>query len=148
MFVALPCALKELIVQFAFKISLSELQDDLEDLTEIKRWKIHPRFVKRRVFEKENWEFADNPLYTYMPLRHLTSGLKDMFDMWFVMDFLDKLDFRKRDVQQMGLARIGWMEFLTDSDRGWEFLSLFTVFFNVVTEDPGNLKPSYSRFFL
>lgn len=138
MFAALPNVLQDLVVQFAFKINKKEMERDLNTIFEIKQWRLHPCFLRHRVFLSDSWSFENNPLETYFPLEMLSS-MYALFDMCIVYDILERLDFRKKDVRCMG-SRIQWMESL---EMHWEFLGLFSFFFNQITSNPGNLKPMW-----
>ena len=138
MFAALPNVLQDLVVQFAFKINKKEMESDLNTIFEIKQWRLHPCFLRHRVFLSDSWSFENNPLETYFPLE-MMSSMYALFDMCIVYDILERLDFRKKDVRCMG-TRIQWMESL---EMHWEFIGLFSFFFNQITPNPDNLKPMW-----
>ena len=135
MVAALPNVLQDLVVQFAFKINKKEMESDLNTIFEIKQWRLHPCFLRHRVFLSDSWSFENNPLETYFPLE-MMSSMYALFDMCIVYDILERLDFRKKDVRCMG-TRIQWMESL---EMHWEFIGLFSFFFNQITD---NLKPMW-----
>jgi hypothetical protein len=138
MFAALPDVLQDIVLQFAFKINKKEMESDFNTILEIKQWKLHPCFLRHRVFLSDSWSFQDNPLEIYFPLRGLSS-MYALFDMCIVYDFLERLDFRRTEVRCMG-SRIQWMETL---ELHWEFIGLFSIFFNRITPNPDNLKPMW-----
>ena len=45
-FTVLPCVLQDLVLDFAFKITKKELDDDFETIRIIKSWDLHPIFVR------------------------------------------------------------------------------------------------------
>ena len=140
MFTDLPDVLQDLVVQFAFKIDKKELKGDLDLIFEIKRWKLHPCFLRHRVFVSDPWIFVNNPLETYFPLQKLKS-MFEIFDMCVIHELLDRFDFRKKEVRCMG-SRANWIGRLDH----WEFLKWFSSFFNKVVVTPGNLKPMWQGF--
>jgi hypothetical protein len=101
-FTVLPCDLQDLLLDFAFKITKKELDDDLETLRVIKSWDLDPHFLQTRVWVRETWCFNNNPIETYFPLRELTSHFQ-LFNMCLVYELLDRLDFRKKAVRCLGL---------------------------------------------
>ena len=140
MFAGLPDVLQDLVVQFAFKIDKKELNGDLDLISEIKTWDLHPCFVRHRIFVSPQWISVDNPLKTYFPLQNLKS-MFDIFDMCTIHELLDRFDFRKREVRCMGSREI-WIGRLDH----WEFLKWFSSFFNRIIMTPGNLKPMWQGF--
>ena len=92
-FTVLPCVLQDLVLDFAFKITKKELDDDLETIRTIKSWDLDPIFVRHRVWIREQWCFQDNPLQMYIPLQKLENEFS-MFDMCLVFELLDRLDFQ------------------------------------------------------
>ena len=60
-FTVLPCDLQDLLLDFAFKITKKELDDDLETLRVIKSWDLDPHFLQTRVWVRETWCFNNNP---------------------------------------------------------------------------------------
>ena len=85
MFTALPNVLQDLVVQFAFKINKKEMERDLNTIFEIKQWRLHPCFLRHRVFLSDSWSFENNPLETYFPLE-MMSSMYALFDMCIVYD--------------------------------------------------------------
>ena len=136
-FTDLPCVLQDLVLDFAFKITKKELDDDFETIRIIKSWDLHPIFVRNRVWIREQWCFQDNPLQIYIPLQKLENEFS-MFDMCLVFELLDRLDFRKRNVRCMG-PRDKWINCLDHV----EFLGLFSMFYKQTCKDPENIKPAW-----
>ena len=136
-FTVLPCDLQDLLLDFAFKITKKELDDDLETIRIIKSWDLDPHFLQTRVWVRETWCFNNNPIETYFPLRELTSHFQ-LFNMCLVYELLDRLDFRKKAVRCMG-PRERWI----DSLDHVEFLGLFSMFYKHVRTDPDNIKPAW-----
>ena len=130
MFAGLPDVLQDLVVQFAFKIDKKELNGDLDLISEIKTWDLHPCFVRHRIFVSPQWISVDNPLKTYFPLQNL----KSMFDI-FDMCTIAPLDSEKGKSGAWVLGRFGS-----------EFLKWFSSFFNRIIMTPGNLKPMWQGF--
>ena len=121
-FTVLPCVLQDLVLDFAFKITKKELDEDFETIRIVKSWDLDPMFVRNRVWIREQWCFQDNPLQIYIPLQKLENEFS-MFDMCLVFELLDRLDFRKRNVRCMG-PRDKWINCLDHV----EFLGLFSMF--------------------
>ena len=140
MFADLPDVLKDMIVQFAFKIGFVELECDLETLRVINSWSLHPNFMRDRLWTPDSWCFLENPLKNYFPLRRLRSQF-EMFDMCAVHEILDRLDFRKRDVRCMGTRREWWI-----SLTHFEFLGMFSMYFKQIVLNPDNFKPMWKGF--
>ena len=137
-FPALPTDLQNLVVQFAYKITLVELQKDLFVINEMNSWNLDPRFINPRIWCDRVWGLVPNPLEIYRPLSLFRSNFL-LFNMALVDRVLGKLDFRRKGVRYMG-SRWDWLDYL----QNWEFMGLFAVFYRDIKKNPRNLKPIWT----
>ena len=135
-FTVLPSVLQNLVVEFAFGISLQHLKEDLKLIETVKTWNLPPEFVAHRL----GWIDIETPLHVYFPLKALPS-LFNLFHMHRVRSVLDRLDFRRKTVHYLG-SRENWQQRLEDVD----FLGLFAGFFKSIADDPRNLRPLWRGF--
>ena len=141
---SLPKDLKNLITGFGWQITAKQLHDNLQTLSEIKKWQLHIVFLKKNVWCRRSRMYTYSPLTVFRPISWFGtrfSGWRILFDWIVVQEFLHRLDFRKRIVFRTG-TRKQWLLKITD----WRNVLLVDSFWKTllrVSQDP--FKPTYKE---
>ena len=82
-FFALPTDLQNLVTAFCWEISAKRLERNLKTCEEVQRWKLHPVFLKSKVWCKHKTRYTSNPLVVFRPILWFGNSWKSIFDCIF-----------------------------------------------------------------
>ena len=119
--------LANIVCDFAFKSSYSDVFYSLKSYLEIKCFKVPRRLLRDRIFSPKYLRFVDNPLVVFNPVSCFES-YRSIFDWNEVYSRLWQLDFRRAVVRACG-SRGRWHLRLTLS---WTSILEFVIYYKAL----------------
>mgnify|MGYP003725924681 CR=1 FL=1 len=136
-FFSLPADLQNLVTAFCWEISAKRLERNLKTCEEVQKWKLHPVFLKSKVWCNHKMRHTSTPLVVFRPIVWFGNSWKSIFDWNAVFEVLYRLDFRKNAVREIG-TRADWVERL----KNWRNILYFDGFFTLMMYEP---NPTYKQ---
>ena len=134
----IPAVLQDLICDFAWQKTHSEVMSVLKVVLMLKKHKLPANFYHSVVWSWQDRCFVPLPLVEFCPIE----DFRTYFNFPIIRCILMQLDFRKKRVKSMG-NRVFWLNLL---DNHWSFAVQFGLFYKLLQKSPiSPFCPTYEQ---